>query len=43
MASGLAGVSALSIIGHLYYPFALGIMACLSILFGLPKLRGISA
>lgn len=39
MASGLAGVSALSIIGHLYYPFALGIMACLAILFGFPRLR----
>ena len=39
MASGLAGVSALSIIGHLYYPFALGIMACLSILFGFPRLK----
>lgn len=39
MASGLAGVSALSIIGHLYYPFALGVMACLSIIFGFPKLK----
>jgi len=39
MASGLAGVSALSIIGHLYYPFALGIMACLSILLGFPRLK----
>ena len=43
MASGLAGVSALSIIGHLYYPFALGIMACLAILFGFPRLKGASA
>ena len=40
MASGLAGVSALSIIGTLYYPFALGIMACLSILFRFPRLKG---
>lgn len=39
MASGLAGVSALSIIGTLYYPFALGIMACLSILFRFPRLK----
>lgn len=39
MASGLAGVSALSIIGNLYYPFALGIMACLSILFRFPGSR----
>lgn len=39
MAAGLSGVSALSIIGHLYYPFALGIMACLSILLGFPKLK----
>lgn len=39
MASGLAGVSALSIIGHLYYPFALGIMACLAILLGFPRLK----
>ena len=38
MASGLAGVSALSIIGHLYYPFALGVMAVLSILLGFPRL-----
>ncbi len=37
MASGLAGVSALSIIGHLYYPFALGAMAFLSILFRFPR------
>ena len=43
MASGLAGVSALSIIGHLYYPFALGIMACLAILFGFPRLKGANA
>ena len=39
MASGLAGVSALAIIGNLYYPFALGIMACLSILLGFPRLK----
>ena len=35
MASGLAGVSAAAIIGHLYYPFALGLFALLAIL--LPK------
>ena len=33
MASGLAGVSAVSIIPHLYYPFALGLTALMSILF----------
>ena len=37
MASGLAGVSAASIIGNLYYPFALGLFAFLSILFRLPR------
>ena len=37
MASGLAGVSALSIIGNLYYPFALGVIACLSIVFNFPR------
>ena len=37
MASGLAGVSAVSIIGNLYYPFALGVMAFLSILFRFPR------
>ncbi len=39
MASGLAGVSALSIIANLYYPLALGVMACLSILFRFPRLN----
>ncbi|MBP3257334.1 MAG: Na+/H+ antiporter NhaC family protein [Bacteroidales bacterium] len=37
MASGLAGVSALAIIGHLYYPFALGVMALLSIVLRFPR------
>ena len=37
MASGLAGVSAVAIIGHLYYPFALGIVALLSIVFRFPR------
>ena len=32
MASGLAGVSATAIIGHLYYPFALGFFALLAIM-----------
>ena len=32
MASGLAGISAVSIIGHLYYPYILGIIALMSIL-----------
>lgn len=37
MAAGLAGVSALSIIKYLYYPYALGLMALLAILFRFPK------
>ena len=37
MAAGLSGVSTVSIIGHLYYPFALGIIACLSILLRFPR------
>ena len=37
MASGLAGISALSIIATLYYPFALGGVALLSILFRFPR------
>ena len=37
MAAGLAGVSALSIIKYLYYPYALGLFAFLAIIFRLPK------
>ena len=37
MASGLAGVSALSIIARLYYPFVLGVVAFLSILLRFPR------
>ena len=37
MASGLAGISALSIMTYLYYPFALGIVALLAILLRLPR------
>ena len=37
MASGLSGVSAVSIIANLYYPFTLGIIAFLSILFRFPR------
>ena len=37
MASGLAGVSAVAIIGHLYYPLLLGVVACLSILLRFPR------
>ena len=32
MASGLAGVTSISIMGHLYYPFALGAIAILAII-----------
>ena len=37
MASGLSGVSAVSITGYLYYPFALGLVAVLSILLRFPR------
>ena len=37
MASGLAGISALSIMTYLDYPFALGIVALLAILLRLPR------
>ena len=37
MASGLAGVSAVSILGYLYYPFALGLIAFLAIMFRFPR------
>jgi hypothetical protein len=32
MASGLAGVTSISIMGYLYYPFVLGAVAILAIL-----------
>ena len=37
MASGLAGVSSISIIRWLFYPYALGFLAILAILFRYPK------
>ena len=37
MASGLSGASTVSIIGYLYYPFALGAIAILSILLRFPR------
>ena len=37
MASGLAGISALSIMAYLFYPFALGLVAFLAILLRLPR------
>jgi len=37
MASGLAGVSAVSIIGYMYYPLVLGIISVLAILLRFPK------
>ena len=37
MAAGLAGISSLSIIEHLYYPFVMGICALLAILFRFPR------
>lgn len=37
MAAGLAGISSISIITHLYYPFIMGIFALCAILFRLPR------
>ena len=37
MASGLAGISSISIIGYLYYPFVMGMIAILAILLRFPK------
>ena len=39
MASGLAGISPLEIIPHLYYPMAIGVMVVLSILFQFPRIN----
>ena len=36
MAAGLAGVSSISIVGYLYYPFVMGLCAIGAILFRLP-------
>ncbi len=38
MASGLAGISPLEIIPHLYYPMVIGIMVVLSIIFQFPRI-----
>ena len=37
IAAGLAGISSASIIPHLYYPFLMGTMAVLSIIFRFPR------
>ena len=37
MAAGLAGISTISIINHLYYPFMMGILALGAILLRLPR------
>ena len=37
MAAGLAGISSISIIGHLYYPFVMGVFALGAILLRLPR------
>ena len=39
MASGLAGISPLEIIPHLYYPMAIGAMVVLSIIFQFPRIN----
>ena len=38
MAAGLAGISSISIIGYLYYPFVMGLFALGAILFRRPRL-----
>lgn len=37
MAAGLAGISSISIIGYLYYPFVMGAFAVCAIIFRLPR------
>jgi hypothetical protein len=37
MAAGLAGISTITIISHLYYPFIMGGLAILAILLRLPR------
>jgi Na+/H+ antiporter NhaC len=37
MAAGLAGISSISIIAHLYYPFVMGVCALSAIIFRLPR------
>ena len=37
IAAGLSGISSASIIPHLYYPFLMGVMAVLSIIFRFPR------
>ena len=37
MAAGLAGISSISIIGYLYYPFVMGMFAFMAILFRFPR------
>lgn len=37
MAAGLAGISSISIIGYLYYPFVMGVFALSAILLRLPR------
>lgn len=37
MASGLAGISAIAILQYLYYPFTLGLVALLAIMFRYPR------
>lgn len=39
MASGLAKVSPIEIIPHLYYPMAIGVMVVLSIIFQFPRIK----
>lgn len=39
MASGLAKISPIEIIPHLYYPMAIGVMVVLSIIFQFPKIK----
>ena len=39
MAAGLAGISPIAIIPHLYYPLAIGVIVLLSIIFQYPQIK----
>ena len=39
MAAGLAGISPMAIIPHLYYPLAIGVIVLLSIIFQFPQIK----
>ena len=39
MASGLAKISPIEILPHLYYPMAIGVMVVLAIVFQFPRMK----